>query len=80
MTATATTPLEAQLNAELAKLDATLALIQNAQVEVIDRPELARYGSQYKAVLVSPSGMVWRETYPSNDLAVIAQRVAAWQQ
>lgn len=78
MATTTITPLEAQLEAELAKLDAQLALQASATVVVLDRPDQERFCSRYVAKLVSPSGMVWRETYPHNDLAVIAQRVAAW--
>lgn len=77
-TTSSTTTLEAQLLSELNKVDAISALIQSATIEVVDRPENERFCARYTARLVSPSGMVWRETYPHNDLTVIAQRVARW--
>lgn len=78
MATTTTTPLEDLLFAELDKIDATSALIASATLTVVDKPENERFCARYTAKLISPSGMVWRETYPHNDLAVIAQRVARW--
>lgn len=72
-------PTTTHLLAELAKLDAVAELIRSANIEVVDAgADAERFCSRYKAVLVSPSGMVWRETLPHNDLSVIAQRVARW--
>lgn len=78
MQALPTLGLEAQVLAHIASVEAVSALIAAAELRIVEQPDEERFGARYVAKLVSPSGMVWRETFPSNSLEVIAQRVARW--